>query len=861
MELYDYFQSYEDYFWHWEDNGDVLAIPKGSTIAYRDYMLTVLKHLSGQGIPPFGSLLLGIIATNPGAEKSLDLAFSIVKDVVSGVHHHDDVHNNIANANAFLNVLVSLPKSYKEGNKRIQLFQAVFVDCHRIVSRKKTRGILETMNAEGLDIREFTYKKALYILKLKNEFKMLGLLKNKFPDADSIIEKIAALPEIEEEIIPEETGEDQGKTNKEFLEELAENHKTYQIGTLIKHIWSGLNIPLHNTLPSLQPLGGVSGLSNKGSFDKLLISEFANDDLVFLSRIANNEALYINREIPPENNNLERIILVDVSIKNWGTPRLIAFAIAIAIANHPKTDIKCKAFFVGDIYGTLQFSNINDVIDNLQILQASLDSSAGLELFFKAYPHKANTEIIFISSPETMKIQSLQKTISDHHARFKYWIYTDAEGNIAVYRNQQNSKKLLQEIKLPLTKLWQRNETEQKAGEKAEEFYEEKYPILFPNALNYKVVLPAPDGEIFKITAERNILRLYDKNAGAYHKGLQMVLENIHAARDIFEIGQNEEEQYILLCFSRQSRELTVLNLSTKKQQSIIFGEWVNNQRYKSFIFFEDAFYHIGFDKTYEIRFQNRLEFSVINHVLDHIKEVNGKRLREITEAESKAYYTGGFIKNINNIFINNANNLVFNIHELAINQAEQLKLKRTNALNEVVFATAGEAQNIFVFPDGSNITVHRSGMLILKSSNINIPKIYIPSCLNIALGMATKDHFAGNSYFYLPKANTSEHLYTVQLKNSGHQKLNVIKQIKELTSYSLRELNVLVSANKGVIKKDISIAEASNIKNTLQEIGAEVDIEQSGIGEANQEIKVKQFYKIYIEAFIENIRAHGIKN
>jgi hypothetical protein len=54
--------------------------------------------------------------------------------------------------------------------------------------------------------------------------------------------------------------------------------------------------PLHHNM--LQPIVRNFDLTNKGDFDKLLLSEFAQDDDVFMSRMPNNEALIFN-EVPP----------------------------------------------------------------------------------------------------------------------------------------------------------------------------------------------------------------------------------------------------------------------------------------------------------------------------------------------------------------------------------------------------------------------------------------------------------------------------------------------------------------------------------------------------------------------------------
>jgi hypothetical protein len=47
--------------------------------------------------------------------------------------------------------------------------------------------------------------------------------------------------------------------------------------------------------PGEQPIGGVSDITNKGDLHRMLLSEYANEDEVFMNRIANNEAC-ISRE-------------------------------------------------------------------------------------------------------------------------------------------------------------------------------------------------------------------------------------------------------------------------------------------------------------------------------------------------------------------------------------------------------------------------------------------------------------------------------------------------------------------------------------------------------------------------------------
>ena len=70
----------------------------------------------------------------------------------------------------------------------------------------------------------------------------------------------------------------------------------------------------------------------------------------------------------------------------------------------------------------------------------------------------------------------------------------------------------------------------------------------------------------------------------------------------------------------------------------------------------------------------------------------------------------------------------------------------------------------------------------------------------------------------------TGPSVVTVTLVNAGAAKINVIKVIKEITGLGLKESKDIVDAN-GVVKENISVAEAEEIKAKLEEAGAEVEV------------------------------------
>ena len=66
---------------------------------------------------------------------------------------------------------------------------------------------------------------------------------------------------------------------------------------------------------------------------------------------------------------------------------------------------------------------------------------------------------------------------------------------------------------------------------------------------------------------------------------------------------------------------------------------------------------------------------------------------------------------------------------------------------------------------------------------------------------------------------------FDVILKSAGDAKLNVIKAVKDLLSLGLKEAKELVDKAPAPLKEKVSKAEAEQIKSTLEEAGAEVEV------------------------------------
>ena len=66
---------------------------------------------------------------------------------------------------------------------------------------------------------------------------------------------------------------------------------------------------------------------------------------------------------------------------------------------------------------------------------------------------------------------------------------------------------------------------------------------------------------------------------------------------------------------------------------------------------------------------------------------------------------------------------------------------------------------------------------------------------------------------------------FTVVLVDGGDKKINVIKEVRAITSLGLKEAKDLVEGAPKAVKEGVSKQEAADIKKKLEEAGAKVEL------------------------------------
>jgi hypothetical protein len=760
----NYFQSYQDYFWEWEIDHmfqdsvihnpqdyyggfNCIAIPDGMTIAYKEQMLQVLKLLAPTGLPSFGALVLTFLATNSGGVRSA--VNEIFQDILTFHGQFVDAnHVDFKFAEAFLKTLINIPAIYKKGKNRLDLFVFLFEGGNHNLSPKYSGDILAFIQDTGFKLNVCSEKRELTMAALSRDINTMALLHEKYPSVDALLTAWFKIEEVPVE--PEDTEVETFSEDPDLIQELVEDPKTFFMGSLIKRIWSGINLPMHYVHPGEMPLGGISDITNKGKFDNLLMSEFANDDLIFLHRIANKEALFIRRETTPEEDLRTRIFLIDATIKSWGTPKILSYATAFSFIHHPKNEMHFQPYVLGATYHKLSFDSKETIIDGLKFTSPLLDAATALETFIDEYEEET-IEITFFTTPKTLEHQNIRRIFNMHHTKFGSVITSDSQGNIDVYKLKSGAKRLSKHIQLPLHELWA-NPPRRKAQRKKREPHK-----IDTSVINYPVMYGFPTRAAINFTDDVYAYIL-QKNGDLFrapsrNKGFQMVKRNIRFVTGIqqFQLSVLYEDELLVLFWTKEKHHMI---FRTAKKSYVYAQDMSQFKRFafKNLIVYEDDLYlvtrqHYNDEPTY-----TRFDVEAREYFTLEAPSIAISKVYKAYLSNHIAFFVGSVFTKITAITITRDLEVVFNYKH-------RLELITSVAHFEMIDKEAAELDKEFtvyiqkkrpkaLFPDGSTITIDRNGIIIFESADQNIPKFYLSSYIGIDLALATDIEFAGNEYF-----------------------------------------------------------------------------------------------------------------
>ena len=370
-------------FWRWTADAEVLTWADGTTIAFRPELLHVLSRIAPGGLPPFPAVVLllaacrekwqgpahrSLIGIDPFVERfgpregsATPQWLSVILDGLETVGSLRPELRTGAEAKALLAELVfAAPKGRGSPEDAALVVQA----------------LAEGLNPEAL-MGEAPTEGAYHAL-----LKDLEVLREGIARIDEPALLLRTRTGLDRLVAPADLDLPVCDRVRRLLADLRDDRELAGLSRLAHDLMAAIHVPRAMSQRDDLPLGGVSDISNRGTLDRLLISELAHDDLTFAVRIATNEALYMRREAPPRLPPGKRLIVLDAGIRMWGVPRVFATAVGLAFAATADRRLEVLSYRVrGDELEPVDLTSRAGLIAHLDTLEPEPHAGPALSAF------------------------------------------------------------------------------------------------------------------------------------------------------------------------------------------------------------------------------------------------------------------------------------------------------------------------------------------------------------------------------------------------------------------------------------------------------------------------------------------------
>lgn len=472
--VYLYLTPPEVYFWNWNSDSSAASWSNGAQAASVEELLSIFVRMELQIIPPLGSLLLILDAcdNNWSKEQTSQLLERLLPTITKGEYQHKESIHRLVN---LLETLHDFTKGYRQST-------AKFVSFIELIFRKSLFN-QDTLVPQGIidGLKSKVWKNELPIFndavgRFNDEMSLLeSALKS--INADSLSEQLQtgvsditatdSVPEVEGELLS--------------LTSVLDDPELFQLGRLTQQLVSLVEIPRKLEDSGDVSSGGVSDITTKGDLDKLLLSELAHDDLNLSIRLANNEALFIRREVPPVLPENSRIILLDNGLRFWGVSRLFATAVALAFSFRQEENQECFHLNHGR-YTPIEFRHKDSLLKHLGLLETGLQSGNALDEVLSDKMNQ-NPEVVLVTHKKVFDDQEFRRHFRKLNIAKIFICLIDQFGSFRMIEKNDKGMKVLSNALINLAEIIDSKES--KSLKKNMTGFplvlsEQKFPLLLP---------------------------------------------------------------------------------------------------------------------------------------------------------------------------------------------------------------------------------------------------------------------------------------------------------------------------------------------------------------------------------------------
>jgi len=752
----NYFQGRKNYFWKWADEGNVIEFANGRTICYREDLIFILHSLEISDDICLGTVLLLLCACKDNYETLFEPEAHLQplgyrSDYLDA--EHLIAKQLIRQALDFMKLVNGLPFEYRSGTKRVALCQAILQNLKK-AGGQSLKNILYTFEGGSLDEVIFGSTPDFGFTILQTDLMPLAKALRQFQDSTALETKlrtgIAEIPQPLALDLPAPMPDD-------LMAALTADLKTAGLARLAHHISAALNIPMHLSGSSDQSIGGVSDISNRGHYDKLLLSELAQDDLLLTARLANNEALFLQREELPDQANQEWHILLDTTLKMWGMPRIFGLAAALAFSEGHKRD-PLDAWALGGKHSfSMDLHTKEGVLVTLEQLDPALHCGGPLKKLV-ADTTNSRAKYILITGPHYREDPSFMASFSQVKEQLDYLVEVNRDGHIALYETGGKRHKLAATALINLEDtLFSRKPLVQRQNNLSglpAMLSEPNFPLLFPSSkikLRNNNTFRMSTGQTAIITQDRRVLCWTEKGYGA-----RELVDQLEEG-DCF-WGQVKDYLFVLV---RNLPEAYLRIYQIDMGNPGLMIHELNNIKAEE-VKFDSGLFHVA--RVEDVISVDPLNGQTMPTALDRkvFKALPSIPHFQVLNQIKKLINNGySVINSAKNIYVNTSGKLYIDQREIRPDEHGRTISLKDNNLNaiEVIKPVLQESMEVahlpyikftkFSWADGSEAVLDSRGLLHLKSSDTRIPESSIILVIEKTTACWSVDgKIAGSPYF-----------------------------------------------------------------------------------------------------------------
>lgn len=442
--------------WQWEEGDSVVQMihPDRTTICFRPEVSEILDWLVEGGFPCFSTILGCFLALK---DKGLFLTFS--EQQLSEIPNaewnflRETPEPKLELLHRSFEKLQKYKETFVQDKKLRQFwFQAVLSKCKPTVIKEKARELKTFFENEffACQLEDQVFDAGKWTL--ESVFDLLNAIDSVDYGQLEFQKKTGVTGPPKP--VPEDLSFSQKVKNA--VKNLDGNYDLQIVAKAAQELMAAADLPRLNRRQAGTPDGGYGDIANRGSLDRLLLSELANDNDVLAVRLAMNEAMYLQRQPSTVKEKQHQLVLIHSGVRSWGIPRLLATSFALAVAASCDNDTTFHCYRSADEDCLPVFlDSAEGIKEHLIELPTSLHPGASLPKFLKEIytgSLRTNPPLLILEPSEFFDPQFQRDLLQ---TSIDSWIVgmVDRMGGLQLLNWSHNGKQILRNIQLNVPEL------------------------------------------------------------------------------------------------------------------------------------------------------------------------------------------------------------------------------------------------------------------------------------------------------------------------------------------------------------------------------------------------------------------------